>query len=311
MSFKIFEPFYTFIDGKLDFFLNDRLSAVMSQVHGPLRAALVLYIVLYGISILRGAIAEPMMDFAVRGIKLFFIFTLATTVAYTSFVTQPLFHALPDTLARAISGADVPNIGASFDQFFGRAAYLGERIGRQATPFNLMLPAVEQMAVVIVAAAAAALGFGIVILAKVALALLVALGPIFIGCSLFDSTRRYFFGWLSQCVNYIILFALIITLFQVVLAFVTSQWDNINGMDAIAGGLLFIAVCVVGGIFFLQVPNIAGGIAGSASTGVADFFAAASFVARRPRAAAVSASAAAAAGGGPSGGSIKPTGARA
>jgi type IV secretion system protein VirB6 len=312
MGFKVFEPAYTFIDGKLDTFLHDRLSAVIAQVEGPLRVALVLYIVLYGIAIVRGAIAEPMIDFVIRGMKLAILFALATTVAYSNYVTQPLFHLLPDTLARAISGADVPNIGGSFDQFFSRAAYLGEKIGQQATPVNIA-PVIEQAAVVVIGAIAAALGFGIVTLAKVALALLVTLGPIFIACSLFESTHRFFFGWLSQCVNYLVLFALIITLFQLVLAMVASQWETINGQDAQAGGLLFIALCVLGAIFFLQVPSLAAGIAGGASTGVADFFAAANFALSRQRKAAAATGAAppAAVRAGRTGGSIRPSGAQA
>ena len=70
----------------------------------------------------------------------------------------------------------------------------------------------------IIGALAAALGFGVVLVAKLALALLVTLGPIFIACALFDATRRFFFGWLSQAVNYLVLFALIIVIFQLVLS---------------------------------------------------------------------------------------------
>ena len=93
--FQIFQPAYSFVDGKLDVFLNERASSVMAQVSGPLRAALVLYVLLYGFAILRGSIQEPFMDFVVRSIKLAFVYMLATTVAYSTYVTQPLFHVRP------------------------------------------------------------------------------------------------------------------------------------------------------------------------------------------------------------------------
>ena len=109
----IFQPAYGFVDSKLDVFLNDRAGSVMAQVSGPLRAALVLYVLLYGFAILRGAIQEPFMDFVVRSIKLAFIYMLATTVAYSTYVTQPLFHVLPDTLTQAISGSGVPDVGSA------------------------------------------------------------------------------------------------------------------------------------------------------------------------------------------------------
>jgi type IV secretion system protein VirB6 len=274
-TLHIFQPAYAFVDDKLDVFLNERASSVMAEVSGPLRVALVLYVLLYGFAILRGAIQEPFMDFVVRSIKLAFIYMLATTVAYSTYVTQPLFHVLPDTLTQAISGSGVPDVGSAFDQFFARAAYLAEKIWNKATPVNFA-PLILSAVVYIVGALAAAIGFGVVLIAKVALALLVALGPIFVACALFDATRRFFFGWLSQAVNYLVLFALIITVFQLILSLVAQQWGSIDGSDPMAGGLLFVALCLLGSIFFLQTPAIAAGIAGGASAGLADFANAAS-----------------------------------
>ncbi|AYG95633.1 type IV secretion system protein [Brevundimonas naejangsanensis] len=270
MAFRVFEPSYEFIDGRLDEFLGSRLSAVIAEVEGPLRIALVLYVVLYGFAILRGAIAEPVMDFAVRSIKLALIYALATTTAYSGFVTAPLFTGLPDVLTRAVSGAEATGVGAAFDHFFAYAAWLGEEIARDASAFN-PAPYVISAAVFVIGALAAALGFGVVLVAKLALALLVALGPFFIACALFDATRRFFFGWLSQAVNYLVLFALMIVIFQLVLSLVRDQWGSIQGADPMIGGLIFIALCLLGAIFFLQAPAIAAGVAGGASAGLADF----------------------------------------
>lgn len=275
MSFRVFEPAYTFFDERLNAFLGDRLGAVIAEVEGPLRIALVLYIVLYGFAIFRGAISEPVMDFAIRAIKLLFIYVLATTPAYSDFVTEPLFRDLPNLLTRAISGAETPNVGAAFDQFLAYAGYLGEKIGSEGSAFDLS-PYIVAAVVFIVGALACALGFGVVLVAKLALALLVTLGPMFIACALFDATRRFFFGWLSQAVNYLVLFALIITIFQLVLSLVRDQWGAIEGGDPMVGGLIFIALCLLGAIFFLQTPAIAAGIAGGASAGLADFANAAS-----------------------------------
>ena len=270
MSFRVFEPSYDFIDERLNVFLGDRLSSVIAQVDGPLRVALLFYVVLYGIAILRGAIAEPVMDFAVRSIKLALLYALATTPAYSTFVTEPLFTSMPNALTRAVSGSETPSVGAAFDQFFAYSAWLGEDISRDASAFN-PAPYIVAAAVFIIGALAAALGFGVVLIAKLALALLVTLGPIFIACALFDATRRYFFGWLSQAVNYLVLFALIIVIFQLVLSLVRDQWGTIQGSDPMIGGLIFIALCLLGAIFFLQTPAIAAGVAGGASAGLADF----------------------------------------
>ena len=307
---RIFTPAYAFVEDRLDAFLSDGAGHAMGQVAGPLRAALVLYVLLYGFAILRGAIAEPMMDFAIRSVKLALIAMLATSAAYGSWIAQPLFHGLPDALARAVGGGAVSDAGAAFDQFFNRAAYLGEKIAKEATLTD-WLPWLLSGAVWVCGALAAALGFGIVVLSKVALALLIALGPIFVACALFEASRRYFFGWLSQVVNYLVLFALILAIFQMVLSIVAQQWDAIDGEDPMAGGLMFIALCLLGAIVFLQTPAIAAGVAGGASLGLADFGAAVStgLGSGRPSRAATGA------GGRPqvarTGGSIRPVGARA
>jgi len=269
-SFVIFQPAYDFIDGKLDTFLNQDAGQVMAQVSGPLRAALVLYVLLYGFAILRGAIQEPLVDFAIRSLKLALIVMLATTAAYGNWIATPLFHTLPDTLSSAISGQAPTTAGASFDQFFGRVAYLGEKIAQDVSLQNPM-PLLVSGGVWVIGALAAALGFGIFLLAKVALALLIALGPIFVACSLFEASRRYFFGWLGQAVNYLVLMALIVVVFQLILSLVGAQWGAIDGQDPEVGGLMFIALCLLAATFFLQAPAIAAGIAGGASAGLADF----------------------------------------
>ena len=88
MTFSIFGPAYGFIDGKLDQFLSVGVANVTAEVAGPTRLALVLYVTLYGFAILRGAIAEPIMDFAVRSLKLAAIHALATSVAYGDWVAR-------------------------------------------------------------------------------------------------------------------------------------------------------------------------------------------------------------------------------
>ncbi len=269
--FEIFGPAYIYVDGQLSSFLGTGLGNIIAAVRGPLLLALTLYIVLYGYAIFRGSIAEPVMDGVVRLVKLCFIFTVATTVAYNDYVTQPLFTDLPNWLAGAISGGPVTSVGNSFDRFLARGFDLATSITDTAT-FVDPSPYVTAGIVIIATVLVTGLGFGIVMIAKVALALLVALGPIFIACLVFDASRQFFYGWLKQGVNYLLLFALIIVVFEMILALVDGQWGSINSQaDPEMGGILFTALCILGGIFFLQTPNIAAGIAGGAAAGIGDF----------------------------------------
>lgn len=274
-DFYLFEPAYDFVDGQISAILGDRIAAVAAEIAGPLRISLVLYILLYGFAILRGSIAEPIMDFALRSIKLVFIYTIATTPAYGNYVTQPLFTNLPNSLAQAVSGSSTATVGQAFDELINDAAYLAERASDKGSIGDVG-PWIVGAIILVVGALAAALGFGVVMVAKIGLALLVTIGPIFVALALFDATRRYFFGWLAQGVNYLVLFALILTVVQLVLDLVRSQWSTIEGLDPVAGGYVFIALCILAGFFFLHIPTLAAGVAGGASAGIADFANAAS-----------------------------------
>ena len=267
---SVFTPAYIFIDERLTSFVGQQQASVTAMVSGPLRAALVLYIVLYGFAVLRGAITEPVMDFAIRSMKLIFIYALATTPAYSAYVTTPLFQVLPNDLAQAVGGPSAASVGEAFDELANKAGQLATRAADKGKILD-PAPWVVAAVVLVVGTLTSALGFGVVMVTKIGLALLVAIGPIFIACALFDASRRFFFGWLSQGVNYLTLFALVLTLVQLVLDLVRSQWSSIDALDPVGGGLIFTALCILAGFFFLQMPVLAAGVAGGASAGLADF----------------------------------------
>ncbi|NSX34439.1 type IV secretion system protein [Brevundimonas vesicularis] len=269
MSAEIFGPAYTYIDGKLAMLLGERVGSVMSSVQPVLMTAVTLYVVLYGYAILRGSIDEPIMDFIMRAVKLVFIVAIATTGAYNSFVTGPLFTGMPNWIAGAVTGGSTGGAGAPFDQMLAMGLSTGEAISETATPLDLATNLIA-VVVIIVGVLAAAIGFAIFMIAKVALALLVTLGPIFIACLVFEPTRRFFYGWLSQAVNYLVLFALMIVVFQMIVDFTFAQYGA-GGQDPIIQGFMFIALSFLGVIFFLQVPALAAGIAGGAAAGLKDF----------------------------------------
>lgn len=279
MSAEVFSPAYAFIDGRLAALLGDRVGSVMGAVQPVLMTAVVLYVVLYGYAIIRGSIDEPIMDFIVRAIKLVFIVAIATTGAYNQYVTGPLFTDMPNWLASAVTGGAAGNAGAPFDQMLAMGLNTGERISEASSPIDIA-DHLTALLVIGVALLAAGIGFGIFMIAKVALALLITLGPIFIACLVFEPTRRFFYGWLSQAVNYLVLFALMIVVFQIIVDLVFAHYGGVE--DPVMQGYLFMALSFLGVIFFLQVPVMASGIAGGAAAGLRDFANSASAARRAP-----------------------------
>lgn len=78
MAIQVFDEFLREFEQPLTRFVSDSVTNLTSAVSGPLRVGLMLYIVLYGIAIIRGGVREPVMDFAWRSVRLVAIVMLAT-----------------------------------------------------------------------------------------------------------------------------------------------------------------------------------------------------------------------------------------
>ena len=277
MSSTIFSTIYENVDGKLDLFLNERLSNVVDVVRGPLAAGLVIYIVLFGFMVMRGIISESWGELFARMVKLCVLYMAATTVAYSEWITNPLFHGMPDAIAQALAGKTIGTAGAVFDQYFSQVDDVIRLIRAEAetyldiNPWKLVL---LTLAIVIYALAglSAAIGFAITIFAKVALAVIIALGPIFIALALFEPTRRFFHGWLGQAFNYLVLMAVIIAITTLVADLGASALAEAETKsDVTIAAVIFAVYLFLGTIFFFQAPAIATGIAGGAAAGVGAF----------------------------------------
>src|SRR3546814_11514922 len=117
---------------------------------------------------------------------------------------------MPDAISQALAGKTITSVGSVFDDYFGHVDSLVLIIRTEAAtyldinPWKLVLLTLA-VAIYGLAGLSAAIGFAITVFAKVALAVVIALGPIFIALSLFATTRRFFYGCLGQVFNYIAL----------------------------------------------------------------------------------------------------------
>ncbi|SEJ81090.1 type IV secretion system protein VirB6 [Sphingobium sp. AP50] len=277
MASTLFADIYTNIDGKLDLFLNERLNNVIEVVRGPLALGLVIYIALFGYMVMRGIVSEPWGELFYRMCKLCLLYLAATTVAYSEWVTNPLFHGMPDAISQALAGKTVTSVGGAFDDYFAQVDNIVRIIRTEAetyldiNPWKLVLLTLA-IAIYALAGLSAAIGFAITVFAKVALAIVIALGPIFIALSLFEPTRRFFYGWLGQAVNFILLIAVIIAITTLITDLgATALAAAESTPDVTIGAVLFAVYIFLGTIFFLQAPSIATGISGGASAGIGAF----------------------------------------
>ena len=96
MAVAVFNDFLKEFEQPITQFVSNAVQNVATYVDTPLRTAATLYVVLYGISILRGTIREPIMDFAWRSMRLALIVALATNPSTFQTYVAGLFLIAPE-----------------------------------------------------------------------------------------------------------------------------------------------------------------------------------------------------------------------
>ncbi len=176
-----------------------RLFGVESQLGLVLTAMLTLFIGWFAVGLLTGRTRLSLASLSPRLMTLMLVLTFATSwLAYQSVVWN-LATGAPDQIAGVLTGAR----GSATMQFAGRLDQLFAAIAEVAATAQSDASVATAKSIATPAdmlwlgALLLLIGtVGVLLVARIALAALLALGPVFIVLSLFDATRGLFHGWL-------------------------------------------------------------------------------------------------------------------
>lgn len=268
MAVQIFDEFLKEFEQPLTQFVSNSVQNLASAIDTPLRTAVTLWVVLYGIAILRGAVREPVMSFAWSAARVAIIVALATNAStFQSTVTDVFFEGLPKEIGGAITGAGLNmKSGQPFDQLLGKGIEVATKIYEQSGLTNIA-PALIAAILMVFTAVSGFLQFAVMLYAKIGLALVIALGPVFIALALFRSTRPFAEAWTRQVANFVILHVLVVALVGLMLTTVSGFVDKYgvnaaNGGQLIVGAVAISAVLGLAAYIALQLPEIASALAG-------------------------------------------------
>jgi type IV secretion system protein VirB6 len=272
MILNVFDSFLREFEQPITGFVSSSAANLASYIDGPLRVAVVLYVVLYGFAVMRGAIVEPIGEFAFRSMRIVLIVLLATNAsAFQHYVTGLFFESLPNEIGNAIAGSGLNvNSGQPFDQLLAKGLEVAQKIYDQAGLTNLA-PALIAAILLVFVAVGSFLQFAMLLYAKIGLGIVIALGPLFIALALFDATRPFAESWMRQVANFLILLVLVVALVGLMVSTVSGFIDKFAVNAASAGELLVGAVAIsallgLSGYIALQLPTIAGGLAGGGAS---------------------------------------------
>ncbi|MFV1761482.1 type IV secretion system protein, partial [Phaeobacter sp. A90a-4k] len=211
---------------------TDAIAGTMSSaLTAPLMAAMTLYIILYGIAIMRGAIQEPVLDFAVRGIKLSIIWALVSSAGdYTTWIGDTINNTVPQFINTLIgSSGNIPG-DAVMVQAYDFADQIQERYESESWT-GAIIGGIIALLILGTAFVFAAISFVVSLLTTFALSVMAAIGPLFVCFALFDATRGWFFAWLGQILNFALVKLLVIVLTVLMVSLMTNIGNQTSVLD--------------------------------------------------------------------------------
>jgi type IV secretion system protein VirB6 len=258
-----FAEFNTWLNALLVGYIGDNTARIAATLEPAIVTLGVVYVMVWGYLQLTGQIEEPFIGGVKKIITLAVILGCALHLwLYNSLIVDTFFNA-PAQLGAVVVGAFDPV--SIVDQIIfegGDAAnLLLEKGGLLDGNFAYYLAGIG---VYVIVGLTAIYTIFLLALSRIALSVLLALGPLFIALLLFDSSKRFFEGWLAQLANYAF-----ITILTVLVAALMLRVVTVSAQQAVSeGGAIQIAhavrVCMAAGLTFLvmrQVMPMAAGLA--------------------------------------------------
>jgi len=259
-----FATFFSWLNTQTSAYIGDNTARLAGILEPAIVSLATIYVMGWGYLHLVGKIEEPLITGLRRLIVLAVILGVGLHLwLYNSLLVDTFYNA-PAQLAAALVGAQDPvaTLDAIWTSGGTVAGNLWDKGGVMNGDFGFYLAGAVIWFLI---GALCVYAMFLIALSSVALAVLLALGPIFVALLLFDTTKRLFAAWIAQLANYAF-----ITLLTVMLAALLLQVVNTYAAQTAARGAAILTVdalnmVLVAAIVFLvlrQVMPIAAGLAG-------------------------------------------------
>jgi len=269
--------FHEALEPILHNYIFNGYTALSNHLKYPLGIAVVLFIVLLGISISQGWVKLSMGNFVKATIKIGLIYTFAMNWAvFSQWIVDGIQKSagqIGDWLIRATPIPLPQFAGTGIDGAMQSVLIEFTKIGNwiwATGSWHTWGPYLTAMMVWGFGYAMILVGLFEIVLAKIMLAILFTTAPLFICFTLFKSTHSYFDRWLGLVVGYAFLLIFVSSVLGLALSF--AQWAIADTFISHAAGLQlvgFIPAMLVGfmGIgIILKTAQLAQSIGGSVCT---------------------------------------------
>jgi type IV secretion system protein VirB6 len=259
-----FATFWTWLNGQLAGYIGSNTTRVAEALEPALVTLATVYVMVWGWLHLTGRIEEPFVAGLRRLMTLAVVLGLAVHLwLYNSLIVDTFYRA-PAQLAAAVIGTSDPVsvVDAIWERGGRVASYLWNNGGLFSGDIGYYLAGAS---VWVLVGLLCVYTMFLIALSSIALAVLLALGPLFLTMLLFDATRRFFEAWLAQLANYALITVLTVLVAALLLEVVQSYADQTAARGAAivtVDALNMVLMAVLVFLLMRQVMPIAAALAG-------------------------------------------------
>jgi type IV secretion system protein VirB6 len=260
-----FTAFWSWLNGQLAAYIGDNTARVAAVLEPAVVTLATIYVMAWGYLHLTGKIDEPFVAGLKRIIMLAVILGVGLHLWLYNTLIVDTFYNAPAQVAAAVVGSSDPvgTLDSIWESGGQVAGYLWTKAASHPiSDFGYYLAAAVVWALV---GALCVYSMFLIALSSIALAVLLALGPLFICMLLFEATRRFFGAWIAQLANYglitiltVMVGALLLRVVQSYAAQTAARGAAILTVDALHMVLMAVLVFLI----MRQVMPVASGLAG-------------------------------------------------
>ncbi len=259
-----FGTFWSWLDGQLATYIGNNTARLASALEPAVVTLATIYVMMWGYLQLSGQIQEPVTAGLRRIVVLAVVLGGALHLWLYDTIIVDTFYRAPAALAAAVVGTSDPvdTVDAIWESGGRVADELWNRGGVFTGDFGFYLAGIV---VWLLMGLLCVYTMFLIALSSIASAILLALGPLFLGLLLFDATRRYFEAWLAQLATYAFINILTVLVGALLLQLVStyaaqtaargSAMVTVDALDMVLGAMIVF-------LLMRQIMPIAAGLAG-------------------------------------------------
>ncbi|WP_406604053.1 type IV secretion system protein [Bartonella gliris] len=268
MDFKMFTQLFSKIDQTTKTYVTDISSKTIIAITPIVSIGLTIAFIVYAWLIIRGTIDMPVSGFLSRCLRISIITSIALTTGLYQQDIANLIIQMPNDLLNALINS--PPSSDQLNTLIDKVAEKGFECASKAfeeaafLDGDGLLYGLFGIIILLATSFLAAIGGGFILLAKIALVLLVGLGPFFIIALLWQPTYRFFEQWIAQVLSYTILMVLLATIFSLMMNIFANymtdlQFDGKQNVAYALGGALILSIISI--VLLFKLSSIANALA--------------------------------------------------